>query len=239
MLELVANLGVNGYTSRDVIEAELPRAWRAAAGVRDAAHRRQRRRPGRSGGDLRAECRRSSSTSSSPRSRRTGSSPSRRPTTPSRRRARRTATRCSRPPGSGATTRSCLDLATARGIAFVDIHDLSLRAATDRSLVADDGLHPSGAQYALWVDRIAPVVREALYSSRPGGGQATAQRLTSQRPSSRCLVRARQRPPSSSGPRAASPSGCRPGRCRPGRTPAAGVPRARIPPSRTRAGLAG
>jgi lysophospholipase L1-like esterase len=28
-------------------------------------------------------------------------------------------------------------------------------------LVADDGLHPSGAQYARWVDRIAPVV-EAL-----------------------------------------------------------------------------
>ncbi|MBA3234821.1 MAG: hypothetical protein H0T59_02360 [Chloroflexi bacterium] len=49
-------------------------------------------------------------------------------------------------------------LAGARGIAFVDIFDLSLDAATDRSLVADDGLHPSGAQYALWVTRIAPVV---------------------------------------------------------------------------------
>jgi acyl-CoA thioesterase I len=50
------------------------------------------------------------------------------------------------------------DLAADRGIAFVDIHDLSLRAAADRSLVADDGLHPSGSQYALWVERIAPVV---------------------------------------------------------------------------------
>jgi len=48
------------------------------------------------------------------------------------------------------------------GIAFVDIFDLSLRAATDRSLVADDGLHPSGAQYALWVERIAPVVEGLL-----------------------------------------------------------------------------
>jgi len=28
--------------------------------------------------------------------------------------------------------------------------------------VADDGLHPSGKQYALWVDRIAPVVEELL-----------------------------------------------------------------------------
>jgi len=53
-------------------------------------------------------------------------------------------------------------LAADRGIAFVDIHDLSLRAAHDRSLVADDGLHPSGAQYALWIDRIAPVVAALL-----------------------------------------------------------------------------
>jgi lysophospholipase L1-like esterase len=44
------------------------------------------------------------------------------------------------------------------GIAYIDIFDLSLRAATDRTLVAADGLHPSGAQYALWVERIAPVV---------------------------------------------------------------------------------
>jgi acyl-CoA thioesterase-1 len=54
------------------------------------------------------------------------------------------------------------ELAGARGIAFVDIHDLSLRAAGDPLLVADDGLHPSGAQYALWVDRIAPVVGTLL-----------------------------------------------------------------------------
>jgi lysophospholipase L1-like esterase len=53
-------------------------------------------------------------------------------------------------------------LARARGIAFVDIFDVSLRAADDRSLVADDGLHPSGAQYALWVERIAPVVEGLL-----------------------------------------------------------------------------
>jgi lysophospholipase L1-like esterase len=52
--------------------------------------------------------------------------------------------------------------AAVRGIPFVDIFDLSLRAATDRRLVADDGLHPSGAQYAAWVDRIAPVVAALL-----------------------------------------------------------------------------
>jgi lysophospholipase L1-like esterase len=55
-------------------------------------------------------------------------------------------------------------LARARGIAFVDIYDVSLRAAEDRSLVAGDGLHPSGAQYALWVERIAPVVEELLHA---------------------------------------------------------------------------
>ena len=50
----------------------------------------------------------------------------------------------------------------ALGVRFVDIFDLSRQAAVDRSLVADDGLHPSGQQYALWVGRIAPVVAELL-----------------------------------------------------------------------------
>ncbi len=53
-------------------------------------------------------------------------------------------------------------LAGERGIAYVDIFELSLRAAADRSLVAADGLHPSGAQYALWVERILPVVERLL-----------------------------------------------------------------------------
>jgi hypothetical protein len=62
-------------------------------------------------------------------------------------------------------------LAAERGIAYVDIFDLSLRAAADPSLVADDGLHPSGAQYALWVERIVPVVEGLIgrpSSSRRG-----------------------------------------------------------------------
>ncbi len=57
---------------------------------------------------------------------------------------------------------SLAGLAAERGVTVVDIHDLSLRAATDRTLVADDGLHPSVAQYALWVERIEPVVRGLL-----------------------------------------------------------------------------
>ena len=49
-----------------------------------------------------------------------------------------------------------------RDVAFVDIFDVSSRAAADRSLVARDGLHPSGAQYTKWVERIAPVVSRLL-----------------------------------------------------------------------------
>ena len=55
-------------------------------------------------------------------------------------------------------------LTAARGIAFVDISDIALAAATDRSLVAPDGLHPSGRQYARWVSRLAPVVRRGIES---------------------------------------------------------------------------
>jgi lysophospholipase L1-like esterase len=55
-----------------------------------------------------------------------------------------------------------VETADRRGVPVVDIHDLSLRAAADRSLVASDGLHPSGQQYALWIERILPVVRRML-----------------------------------------------------------------------------
>lgn len=56
--------------------------------------------------------------------------------------------------------------AEERGVAFVaSIFEISQRAAADPSLVAPDGLHPSAAQYALWVDVILPEV-EALLASR-------------------------------------------------------------------------
>jgi lysophospholipase L1-like esterase len=53
-------------------------------------------------------------------------------------------------------------LATAQEIVVVDIFDLSARAAGDLTLIAEDGLHPSGAQYRLWVERIQPVVEGLL-----------------------------------------------------------------------------
>lgn len=50
-----------------------------------------------------------------------------------------------------------------RGITFVpDIFEISQRAGDDPDLVAEDGLHPSGVQYRLWVEAIAPVVEVLL-----------------------------------------------------------------------------
>lgn len=51
----------------------------------------------------------------------------------------------------------------SRGIRFVpEIFEISQAARDDPSLVADDGLHPSGAQYSRWVDAIAPVVESLV-----------------------------------------------------------------------------
>jgi len=51
----------------------------------------------------------------------------------------------------------------AREMRFVpDIFEISQVARDDPSFVADDGLHPSGVQYRRWVDVIAPVVEELI-----------------------------------------------------------------------------
>jgi len=50
-----------------------------------------------------------------------------------------------------------------RGIAFVpEVFEISQRVTEDPALVAGDGLHPSGAQYGLWTDAIEPVVRRLM-----------------------------------------------------------------------------
>jgi acyl-CoA thioesterase-1 len=162
-LQLVANLGVNGYTSREVIEAELPKldALRPEfisllIGVNDVVQgvpeARYRQNVEEILSDLIARL------------------------PPNRIVAIATPDYTVTPQGgaygdpaeqaAGILRNNAIlrDLATAKGITFVDIHDLSLRAASDASLVADDGLHPSGAQYRLWVDRIAPAVAELLGS---------------------------------------------------------------------------
>lgn len=55
------------------------------------------------------------------------------------------------------------DACAARGIRFVpDIFSISQAAEHDRALVAEDGLHPSAVQYARWVDVIQSAVEEML-----------------------------------------------------------------------------
>ena len=55
--------------------------------------------------------------------------------------------------------------ATREGAHFVDITPVSRTAAGDPSLTAEDGLHPSGAMYALWTDLALPVALRALTAS--------------------------------------------------------------------------
>ncbi|GJM41247.1 MAG: lysophospholipase [Ardenticatenaceae bacterium] len=49
-----------------------------------------------------------------------------------------------------------------RGIAYIDITEISRRTRTDSTLVADDTLHPSGEQYSLWVELILPKAERLL-----------------------------------------------------------------------------
>jgi len=160
-LRLVANLGVNGFTSEDVIASELPRldALRPdfvtlLIGVNDVVQgvpsTTYRTNAGRILDELRARLRAdrivavgTPDYTVTPQGAAYGD-----------------------PASQAASIRTnngiLKEVAVARGITFVDIYDLSLRAATDRSLVAGDGLHPSAMQYAFWVDRIEPVVATLL-----------------------------------------------------------------------------
>lgn len=55
--------------------------------------------------------------------------------------------------------------ADARRARFVNVADIS-RAPGVRGMLTADGLHPSGAQYARWVEVIAPVARDVLADGR-------------------------------------------------------------------------
>ncbi|MBP1620302.1 MAG: hydrolase family protein, partial [Acidobacteria bacterium] len=50
----------------------------------------------------------------------------------------------------------------AAGARYVDVTPVSREAATDAGLLAPDGLHPSGAMYARWVELAVPAARAAL-----------------------------------------------------------------------------
>ena len=48
------------------------------------------------------------------------------------------------------------------GVAYVDITPISREALTEPSLLADDGLHPSGEMYRDWTDLVLPVALQLL-----------------------------------------------------------------------------
>jgi len=48
------------------------------------------------------------------------------------------------------------------GVNYLNITGISREAATDLSLVADDGLHPSGKMYTLWINQLGPMVVNRL-----------------------------------------------------------------------------
>jgi acyl-CoA thioesterase I len=160
-LELVANLGVNGYTSRDVIERELPQLNELEPefvtlliGVNDVVQRvpapLYRRNLEQILDDLTA---------------RVGPARILAITTPDY-----TVTPSGAEYGDPARQSAAIEvcnailgeLAGGRLIRIVDIHDLSRLAGDDPSLVASDGLHPSAQQYVLWMSRIFPAVRQML-----------------------------------------------------------------------------
>ncbi|HEX5014243.1 MAG TPA: SGNH/GDSL hydrolase family protein [Candidatus Limnocylindrales bacterium] len=174
LLELVANLGVNGFTSRDVIESELPQLDRLApdfvsilVGVNDVVQ-----------GVPPSEYERNVAVildtllERLPSDRIVAVSTPDYTVTPQGANYGDPAVQSA---GIRGTNEILHRLAANRRIAFVDIHDLSMRAARERTLVAEDGLHPSGAQYGLWCDRIAPVASE-LIAGRPPETPAPDQR---------------------------------------------------------------
>lgn len=160
-LELVANLAVNGFTSRDVIEVELPRLDELRpefasllVGVNDVVQ-----------GVPEATFRENAATILDDLGRRLATDRVVVVATPDYTVTPQGAAYGDPVKQSAAIGRNndiLRELATARGVPYVDTYGLSLRARDDRALVADDGLHPSGAQYALWVERIGPVVERLL-----------------------------------------------------------------------------
>jgi lysophospholipase L1-like esterase len=53
-------------------------------------------------------------------------------------------------------------IATQLGVNYLDITPVSREAKNDPSLIANDGLHPSGLQYKRWADLLAPMMKKVL-----------------------------------------------------------------------------
>lgn len=64
--------------------------------------------------------------------------------------------------GISAFNKIILNQAKKRNLKTVDLFEASKNMKNDASLVADDGLHPSAKEYAIWETLIFPVAREVL-----------------------------------------------------------------------------
>jgi len=53
-------------------------------------------------------------------------------------------------------------ISVAAGVNYLDITAISRMAATDPTLIAPDGLHPSGKMYMLWINLLEPMVAAQL-----------------------------------------------------------------------------
>ena len=54
------------------------------------------------------------------------------------------------------------EVCTETGILYVDVNPISKKALSDRTLIANDGLHPSAKMYQMWVDLMEDQVSEIL-----------------------------------------------------------------------------
>lgn len=52
------------------------------------------------------------------------------------------------------------------GARYVDVTSISRDAINDPSLIAEDGLHPSGTMYAMWADKVLPVALKILLEEK-------------------------------------------------------------------------
>jgi acyl-CoA thioesterase-1 len=160
-VELVANLGVNGYTSRDLIEDELPPLdalnpdfVSVLIGVNDVVQRVDQATYATNVTVILERL-----LARVPAGRILAVATPDYTVTPQGAGYGDPAQQSAAIERVNATLREAAD---ARKIRFVaEIFELS--RGEGRGLVADDGLHPSGSQYALWVDAIAPAVRELLH----------------------------------------------------------------------------
>lgn len=54
------------------------------------------------------------------------------------------------------------ELCAVRGVAFVDVTEVSRECGAEPAMLVDDGLHPSAAMYRLWEDLASPVAQRLL-----------------------------------------------------------------------------